>query len=650
MLFSLSILDHPFSPKNEVPGDAICLFFLLILGFPPGNNFARQDTEGYNGVMHLIHNGVEEMAFDGLTVYAVAQQLEATLVGARIMKIYQPSRFDLVLHCRRPGGNHQLVISGHPQYPRIYLTEADYVNPLNPPAFCMLLRKHLEGGKITAVRQIGFERIIEIDVEALSDTGELALRTLIVEIMGRHSNVIIVDGESRTILDGLNRVTAQMSRYREIQPGEIYISPPPQDKANPLTSDWPQFISLLAPSSPTAKVSNVIVRSYQGISPVTAGEILLRAGFGVGATVADLQGDWEALYHEFTQLFSQLTTGEAVATLALDGDGSPVEFAPYPLRDIGTSLVKCRDISQAADRYYDYRINYHRLKEMAGVLNRIISTNINRLEKKISKQQDTLELAAQADTYRIQGELLTANLYQVQKGQDSITVTNFYSEDQEPISISLDPSLSPAENAQAYFKRYTKAKNSLQITEQQLQESRSELEYLEEVQTAIALAETIGEIEEIREELIAEGYLKTKPTKGRKQRKPDPAPPLQFISQDGFPIFVGRNNRQNDQVTFSIASSSDIWLHVKDIPGSHVIIKSGGKPVPDTTLVQAAEIAAYYSKARDSATAAVDYTTRQKVRKPKGAKPGKVIYDSHRTILVTPKPHSASREDSRQED
>ncbi len=576
------------------------------------------------------------MAFDGLTVHAVTQQLDAELMGARITKIYQPSRFDLILHCRRPGGGSQLLISGHPQYARIHTTEVSYSNPLNPPAFCMLMRKHLEGGKITHIRQVGFERIIEIGVESLSDSGQLVQRTLLVEIMGRHSNVVVLDASSGVILDALHRVTDEVSRYRQVLPGETYVSPPQQDKLNPLTTTKEQFLSQVAPSAPQAKVAKVVMQAYQGISPVTGQEIVARAGFPADVTSQEVDGDWDKLWTAFTHVFFQLTEGHVEPTLALDSSGLPVEFAPYSIKTVGVSETVCATISEAIDRYYDFKVNRHQVNQLAGDLNRIISTHLNRLEGKIAKQEETLHKAAQADKYRVLGDLLTANLYRVSQGQKSVTVENFYSADQEAVSIQLDPTISPAANAQKYFKRYNKAKNSMTATTEQLVSSRAEVEYLQGVQSAIELAESVAELGEIREELIAEGYIKEKTSKKRKPKKQAPAAPLQFTSSDGLAIYVGRNNRQNDYLTFTIGTGSDLWLHVKDIPGSHVIVKTAGKEVPDSTLEQAARLAAYYSKARQSSSVAVDYTERKNVRKPNGAKPGKVIYDNYHTILAAP--------------
>lgn len=584
------------------------------------------------------------MAFDGLTVHAVAKELGNELVGARITKIYQPSRFDLVFHCRRPGGGRQLLVSGHPQYARAHLTENSYTNPLSPPAFCMLLRKHLEGGKITSVRQVDFERIIEITVENLSDNGETVDRTLIIEIMGRHSNVILIDAAESTVLDAMNRVTEQISRYRQVLPGERYIRPPKQDKLNPLETTEAQFISQLGPSSPQARLSKVIMQVYLGISPTTSREIVARAGLSPDSTRLDAEGKLEALWKSFASLLDDLKNGKVTPCVAFDEHNQPIEFAPYPLQTEGV-VLRCYDsISEAIDTFYHYRVTLHQLRQMAGDLNRIVSTHLNRLESKMEKQMETLKKAENAEQYRILGELLTANLYRVSPGQSTVTVENFYSEDQEPVTIELDPSISPADNAQKYFRLYSKAKNSLTVTRLQLEAAKAEIDYLQDVQAAIELAESISELEEIREELIAEGYIKEKSQpKRKKPKKQTPAPPLRFNSSDGIPIFVGRNNRQNDHLTFSVASSGDIWLHVKDIPGSHVIIKSGGKPVPDTTLEEAAKLAAYYSKGRESANVPVDYTARKNVRKPSGAKPGKVIYENYKTVFVTPDPGLATR-------
>lgn len=580
------------------------------------------------------------MAFDGLTVRMIAAELNEQLVGCRIIKIYQPTRFDLVLHCRRPGLGVQLLVSGHPQYARIHLTTASIPNPPSPPAFCMLLRKHLEGGKITSISQVGFERIVQIDVENLTEQGELANKRLLVEIMGRHSNVILLDSDHMTILDAMTRVTEGMSRYRQVAPAETYVLPPAQDKLDPLRTDFYQFTSRIAPAAPNQKLFELLVDTYQGISPTTAKEVVVRAGLEPNVTREQVS-DLAKLWNVFQNLLHD-TIARKRPSLAVDEDGTPVDFAPFSLTAKGVSYLETSTLSEAIDKYYQYKERQSSLKQLAGELTQAISTHLRRIESKIEKQEETLKEAKDAEQYRIQGELLTANIYRIARGMTSITVENFY-DPAAKITIPLDPMLSPADNAQKLFRQYTKLKNSLAVTSEQLACSKAERDYLLGVLTSIELAESVDDLAEIKEELAAGGYLaeRKQRTESRRNRKPVSAP-LRLVSSDGLTIYVGRNNRQNDRVTFGIGKPDDIWLHVKDIPGSHVLISSGHQSVPDTTLEEAAILAAYYSKGRHSTNVAVDYTRRKYVRKPSGAKPGQVIYDHHSTILVTPNPEKVA--------
>lgn len=575
------------------------------------------------------------MAFDGLTVHVIATELSSQLVGCRITRIYQPTRYDLILHCRKPGSEMHLLVSGHPQYARIHLTTASIPNPPSPPAFCMLLRKHFEGGKIVGISQVGFERIVQIDVENLAESGELAVKRLLVEIMGRHSNVIALDSDHKTILDAMTRVTEAMSRYRQLAPGVIYGLPPSQDKLDPLLSDQHQFVNRIAPALPQEKLFQLLVETYQGISPLTAKEIVARAGLDPEASREQLS-DINKLWTAFQELLQNTIAGRNQPCLAVDSNGVPVDFAPFPLLTKGASHRTIATLSEAIDEYYQYKEEQEKRNQLAGELRQVVLSHLRRIEAKIGKQEQALDEAKDAELYRIQGELLTANIYRVSRGMRSITVENFY-DPPTTLTIPLDPMLSPAENAQKLFKYYTKLKNSLAATSEQLSASKAEKEYLLAVLTSIDLAESSADLAEVKEELVAAGYISDykKHSESAKSKKTATAP-LRLVSSDGFTIYIGRNNRQNDRVTFGIGKPDDIWLHVKGIPGSHVLIVTGNKPVPNSTIEEAAVLAAYYSKGRQSTNVAVDYTKRKHVRKPSGAKPGQVIYDQYSTVYVRP--------------
>lgn len=594
----------------------------------------------YNGERQRIKE-VTDVAFDGLTVRMMTIELSRELVGCRITKIYQPTRYNLIFHCRKPGSAVQLLISGHPQYARIHLTTASIPNPPAPPSFCMLLRKHLEGGKITSISQVDFERIVQIDVENLNEQGELVTKRLLVEIMGRHSNVLILDSDHTTILDAMIRVTDSMSRYRQVEPGETYSFPPAQDKLDPFFTNWQQFSSRISPAVPNQKLFQLLVDTYKGISPTTAKEVVARTGLDPNATRAQLE-DVGKLWNAFQDLLKNTTAGRYQPSVAVDIEHNPVDFAPFPLTTKGVSYVSTNTLSEAIDRYYQYKEEQEKQKHLAGELRQVVSTHLRRIDNKIEKQEAALQEAQDAEKYRIQGELLTANIYRISRGMTSITVENFY-DPPTKVTIALDARLSPAENAQKLFKQYTKLKNSLVATSEQLAASKAEKKYLLDVLTSIELAESTADLAEIKEELQAGGYLTSpKQQVQSRQKQKTSSSPLRFESSDGFTIYVGRNNRQNDRVTFRIGKPDDIWLHVKNIPGSHVIIVTESRSVPNTTLEEAAILAAYYSRARNSTNVAVDYTQRKNVRKPSGTRPGQVIYDHYTTLFVTPDPEKVA--------
>ena len=573
---------------------------------------------------------------DGITLAAVKEEMQQ-LLGCRITKIYQPGRRDIVIHCRRPGGSQAVILSADPQNARVFLTEEVPANPLHPPSFCMLLRKYLEGGKIASVEQPDLERILEITVENIADTGELTRYRLITEVMGRHSNIILLDAAGK-VLDGVIRIDSRVNRYREIIPGAVYIPPPDQGKLSLLAPDWQAFLTRMAPASPEARLSRLIQDNFTGISPRVAAELVIRAGLDPDTLRRDIDRDrLKELYQVLKELGERIKEGRFAPQIGLDADGEPCGVSAIQLTSQFHAAWEFGSMSRALETYYAHKLTRQEMANLYRNLIQVVEGHQNRLAKKIKTQERELSAAEDAETYRVYGELLTANLYRLQKGMESVALENFYDPELRKVTIPLDPRLTPSENAQSYFRRYNKAKKTQVEGMYHYQRSLEEKEYLEQVRTSLDLAVDLSDLLDIQRELMEEGYIR--PAKGQKSKDSNKRPqPLRFRSSDGLEILVGRNNRQNEHLTFKAANPDDIWLHVKDIPGSHVIIKAQGMEPPAATLEEAALLAAYYSKGRTGHNVAVDYTARKHVRKPRGAKPGMVIYDHHRTIFVSPLP------------
>lgn len=589
------------------------------------------------------------MALDGLVVAALSAELQEKLAGGRIDKIYQPDRDEIFMHIRQPGQTLYLVLSAHPQFARVHLTpEVAKENPAAPPAFCMLLRKHLERGRVLYVEQPGLERILRIHVESVDEVGERAEKVLIAELMGKHSNIILIDAASGAVLDGIKRVTSEVNRYREVLPGVKYLPPPGQGKANPLetASDYFRKALLLAPTQ--APVAKTIADNFQGIPQQLGQEVLIRAGLTPALAGQALNEEQiPRLWNAFQTIIEAVKGRSYSPTIYLDEGGQPSDFSAIRLKlYAGRRSRAVQSISEALEDYYAQRDRLQRLQSGQAELLKVVATHLERSRRKLQRQTETMETAASAESLRVRGELITANIFRLKKGMSSFPAENFYGEGE--IQVELDPRLSPAENAQSYFKRYNKAKKSFSATQLQIAATREEISYLEQVKTTIQNALTLADLNEIREELAAEGYLRLRNRAGRsghggqaghpkKPPKGGASQPLRYTSSDGMTILVGRNNRQNDQLTLRIAFANDLWLHTKEIPGSHVIIRMGAAAeIPPDTLREAAMLAAYYSQARASSQVPVDYTLRKHVHKPASARPGMVIYDHYRTIYVTP--------------
>ncbi len=545
------------------------------------------------------------MAFDASVIRCLTLELREKLIGARIDKIHQPQKDELYIALRALRDTYKLFLSVNPAAPRLNLTEHKYENPSAPPMFCMFLRKHLSGGKITDIRQVAFERIMEFEIESYDELGDLSKKTLVVEIMGKHSNIILLNKDG-VVMDSIKRIDISTSSVRQILPGLTYKLPP-NDRLNPLESDFHPEIS------DSREPEKALLSMYSGISPQLAAEILKNG---------------------FDAVMSRIKNNDFAPVIIYKGN-NPVDFAAIPLSALeeNQTVRDVDSISFAIDEFYRKKSHALLLNRLSAELVHMIHNNIDRCEKKLAIFARQIQDAAKRETYRIKGELLTANLYRVQYGDTEITVDNYYDPNSGKITIALEPNLTPAKNAQKYYTRYNKAKTGEEQAYIQQKKTQKELNYLESVLDEILRAESPAEIAEIKEELRDEGYLK-RDTSAR-NKKAVLSKPLHF-ELEGYDVFVGKNNRQNDELTLKFARSQDIWLHTKNIPGSHVIIqKKPNEEIPDTVIVKAAELAARHSKAKNAPKVPVDYTIVKNVKKPSGAKPGMVIYDHYNTVYVT---------------
>ncbi len=576
------------------------------------------------------------MAFDGILLNCVINELEEKILNGRIDKIYQPEKDEIIILIRNKGSNYRLLLSANPNNSRMHLTQISKDNPLSAPMFCMLLRKHLLGGRIINIEQPQFERIAVIHVKNKDELGDLTVKKLIIEIMGRHSNIILVD-KTNKILDSIKHVSQEMSRVRQVLPGKQYIFPPSQGKQNPLAQDFGSVLEFIESSNTAQKPDKLISSGFTGISRVSAREIVFRAIGQKECSIKSLSPEEKSkLASSFIDFFEMIKTKNFHPCILKDDqerliDVFPVLFYHYPL-DYQKHFAS---ISEALDLFYRERDKKDRMKQLSSNLFRVLNTNLERAQNKLGVLLEEMRDAEKAETYKLWGELITANIYNIPKGAEEVQLVNYYDENGATVSIPMDPKKSPAQNAQAYFKKYNKAKNAIEMVGKQIKETREEIIYIENQLHNLEKCTDEADIEEIREELIKEGYIKNN---SRKKRPPKPTPskPHHFISSDGFDIFVGKNNAQNDRLTLKTASSEDIWMHTKDVPGSHVIIKTQGRSIPDSTLYEGAMLAAYFSKARTSSNVAVDYCPRKNVKKPRGARPGMVIYENYNTIYVTP--------------
>lgn len=569
------------------------------------------------------------MAFDGITIANIVKDLRAALLGGRINKIAQPEADELLLTIKNNGAQYRLCISASASLPLIYLTESNKTSPLTAPNFCMLLRKHIQNGRIADISQPGLERIIHLDVEHLDEMGDVRRKKLIVEIMGKHSNIIFCD-ENLTILDSIKRVSALVSSVREVLPGKSYFIPETQEKFNPLTADRDFFLQhVFEKNMPCFKALYTI---FTGLSPAISHEMCYRAGGNTdSSTAACTQEDKERLYESFASMMEQVKTGEFSPCIVYE-NGIPAEYASLTLTSYPESMRKnFQSISNVLETYYAEKNMVTRIRQRSSDLRRIVQTALERNIKKYDLQLRQMKDTEKREKYKVYGELLTAYGYDVAPGSNSMEALNYYTN--ETITIPLDPTLSALENAKKYFDKYAKLKRTYEALSQLTVEVKAEIDHLESISTALDIALKEEDLVQIREELIESGYIRRKGGKNEKKVRIT-SKPFHYISSDGYHMYVGKNNFQNEELTFKVATGNDWWFHAKGMPGSHVIVKSGNDELPDSTFEEAARLAAHYSKGRDQEKVEVDYIQRKHVKKANGGKPGFVIYHTNYSMLI----------------
>lgn len=573
------------------------------------------------------------MALDGAFLYAVKNELQP-LVGGRIEKIHQPSREEAVISIRTRSGSKKLYISANAGSARVHVTEKSVDNPQTPPMFCMLLRKRLGSGKLIAVRQDGLERILFLDFECVNELGDVVTVTLACEIMGRCSNLIVIDHEGR-VIDSIKRVDEEMSRERMVLPGMRYTLPPRDDRLNFLTAEPDEIAARLREVQP-AELSKALIRVFEGISPVLAREWTFFAGRGAELRSDTVDGDQlDRLQFAIKRTREQLTQGECCFCVASDKDGMLKDFSFVRLNQYGPLMLtkELGSASELLDYFYYERDRAARTKQRANDLFKLLVNLTERTSRRISAQQQELAACAEKDRFKLWGDLISANIYRIQKGDSSAEVENFYEEGCPTVSIELDIRRTPAQNAQRYYSEYKKCVTAEEKLAGQIEKGEEELAYLDSVFDALTRAESENDIIQFRLELVQQGYIRSG---GSKAKPPKALPPIEYRSSDGYTILVGRNNCQNDQLTLKFAEKTDIWLHTQTITGSHVIIVTDGATPPDKTIEEAAVIAAVNSKGRNSTLVPVDYCLARYVKKPSGAKPGKVIFTNYKTAFVKP--------------
>ncbi len=568
------------------------------------------------------------MAFDGITIACMAHELQEKLAGGRISKIAQPEADELLLTIKTREGSYRLLLSASASLPLVYLTETNKPSPLTAPNFCMLLRKHLSGGRILSVRQPSLERVLRFEIEHLDEMGDLCKKYLIAEIMGKHSNLIFCT-DTDQIIDSIKHVSAQMSSVREVLPGRTYFIPDTQEKANPLTVPEEDFLSAVGEKA--AKLSKALYTSLTGLSPVAAEEI---------CAMASLESDRAAgsytkeelihLYRTLVRYLEPVRSGDYEPAIYYDGK-TPLEFSCLPL----SIYNHCRretfsSVSKVLEQYYAEKNTLTRIRQKSTDLRRIVQTSLERNVKKYDLQAKQLKDTEKREKYRIYGELINTYGYDVEPGSRSFEAQNYYTG--ETVTIPLDPQIPVQENAKKYFDKYGKLKRTFEAVTTLLAETGSEIEHLRSIQTALDIALQEEDLVQIKEELMESGYIRKRNPGSRRPKIT--SRPFHYVSGDGYHMYVGKNNLQNDELTFQTAKGNDWWFHAKGAPGSHVIVQTNGDELPDRTFEEAARLAAYYSSNRGADKVEIDYVEKKHVKKPNGSKPGFVVYYTNYSMMI----------------
>lgn len=571
------------------------------------------------------------MAFDGIVIAGLAEELGQTIVNTKINKIAQPEADELLLTLKGGARQYRLAISANASLPFLYLTDDNKPSPMTAPTFCMVLRKHLAGGRITAVSQPGMERILRLEIEHLNEMGDMCRKTLVVELMGKHSNIIFCDGDG-TIIDSIKRVSSAVSSVREVLPGRPYtVAATQEDKRNPLAVKADEILGLL--SGQPASVCKAIYGTLTGVSPLIANEIAHRAGIDGDLSVSALSPEQLLHLSNHVQWFFDKIRDKQFSPVIVRKNRVPVEFSAVEL----TMYPDCDtedygSISKVLEQYYAEKNSYSRIHQRSADLRRIVSTALERCVKKYDLQQKQLADAEKREKYRLYGELINSFGYGLPEGAKELVAPNYYDSDRE-IKIPLDPELTPQENAKKYFDRYGKLKRTAEALTALTAETQAQIEHLESIQNSLDIAQQADDLIQIREELAESGFIK----KGRSAKKVrTKSKPFHYISSDGYDIYVGKNNYQNDELTFQFATGNDWWFHAKKMPGSHVIVKGKGGEMPDRVFEEAGMLAAYYSRGKDSPKVEIDYLQKKNVKKPAGAAPGFVVYYTNYSLTISP--------------
>lgn len=571
------------------------------------------------------------MSLDGISMHPLAIELDRAVAGGRIDRINQPSKQSIVMSLRLPGKNVLLHITINPQNPAMHLIDKAPENPPEPPMFCMVLRKHLETGRIASVRQYGLDRLLMLDIDFLSAGGKIITKTLVVELMGKYSNIILV--QDGIIIDALRKVGTNSSRVRTVLPGDAYVLPPQQDKLNLLETPIREAIAAIRTKG-DMKLSKAILDTCLGFGPVTAKEAAYGAGLPASMAISQLnEGDFASLENALQEITDSFREPCGTATIVIDKNNKPLATASFPLHYLTNETILTfptisEMLSRASSLTGSYQIpDKDRFKKL-------MKNELNRAENKVQKLRDDIAAADNAEEYRIKADNLMTYQYQFQDRVDAeVTVPNIYSETGESITIRMDQRLSVVENVQAYYKKYDKLKRGKELLEQQLQHCLDDIQYMSSIEASLESSTRLAEINDIKAELIASGILREKPKKHAAEKQ---SQPFKFTAPDGTQILVGKNNYQNDRLTFKTANPGDIWLHTQNIPGSHVILRCDGDEPAEDTLLLASYLAVHFSKAQGSSKVPVDYTRARFVKKPSGAKPGFVIFTNQTTLYVTP--------------